>query len=72
MPERSDIRPIIPSRASISLIRCPLPIPPIAGLHDNAPIVSILLVINAVFAPTLAEAAAASQPAWPPPIIITS
>ena len=31
-----------PSRASISLTRCPLPNPPIAGLHDISPIVSIL------------------------------
>ena len=34
----SATRPITPSRASISRTRWPLPSPPIAGLHDIAPI----------------------------------
>ena len=40
MPARSIARPMIPSSASISRTRCPLPSPPIAGLHDISPIVS--------------------------------
>ena len=62
----------MPSKASISLIRWPFPIPPIAGLQDIEPIVETLFVISKVFAPTLADAVAASQPACPPPITITS
>ena len=44
------------------------------GLKDNTiyPIVSILWVKRAVFTPILAEAAAASHPACPPPITTTS
>ena len=37
-----------------------------------APIVDNDPVINSVLAPNLADAVAASQPAWPPPITITS
>ena len=33
--------PISPPIASISLTRCPFPIPPIAGLHDICAIVSL-------------------------------
>ena len=43
-----------------------------AGLHDISPIVSILWVKRAVFTPILADAAAASHPACPPPITTTS
>ena len=46
--------------------------PPIAGLQDIAPIVDKEPVIKRVEEPTLAAAVAASQPACPPPITITS
>ena len=46
--------------------------PPIAGLQDIWPIRSRFIVTNAVCAPSRAAADAASQPAWPPPITITS
>ena len=72
MPARSAAIPISPSSASISRTRCPLPMPPIAGLQDMAPIVSSRCVRSSVLAPVRAAAAAASQPAWPPPITITS
>ena len=62
----------MPSNASISLTKCPLPRPPIAGLQDISPIVDNELVIRAVWTPDLAAAAAASQPACPAPITITS
>ena len=41
-------------------------------LQDISPNVSNLWVSSKVLAPKRAEAAAASQPAWPPPITITS
>src|SRR4030095_14968754 len=63
---------MIPPNASISRTRCPLAIPPIAGLHDICPTRSRLSVINPVSAPRRADADAASQPAWPAPITITS
>src|SRR5207244_852430 len=63
---------MMPPRASISRTRWPLPIPPTAGLHDICPMRSRLRVRRAVLAPSLAAAEAASQPAWPPPITITS
>jgi hypothetical protein len=43
-----------------------------AGLQDISPMVSRLCVRRSVFAPKRAEAAAASQPACPPPITMTS
>src|SRR4051812_29442547 len=43
-----------------------------AGLQDMAPTVAKLWVTSAVFAPIRAAALAASQPAWPPPITMTS
>src|SRR5207247_4485977 len=49
-----------------------MPSPPIAGLHDSAPMVANRWVRSAVRAPTRAAAAAASQPAWPPPITMTA
>src|ERR1043166_4057824 len=72
MPPSSATRPIRPSSASISRTRWPLPSPPIAGLHDMAPTVAKRCVTSAVAAPMRAAAAAASQPAWPPPMTITS
>ena len=53
----------MPSRASISRTKCPLPNPPIAGLHDMTPISDAFNETSAVFAPKRAAAAAASQPA---------
>ena len=72
MPASSAATAISPSSASISRTRCPLPMPPIAGLQDMAPIVSSRWVNSRVRAPNRAAAAAASQPAWPPPTTITS
>src|SRR5258708_4469053 len=43
-----------------------------AGLQDIAPTVEKRCVTRAVVAPIRAAAAAASQPAWPPPITMTS
>ena len=67
MPVSSIALPISPNSASTSLTSCPLPKPPMAGLHDISPIVSALSVISAVFAPRRAATSAASIPAWPPP-----
>src|SRR5262249_22941615 len=72
MPAWSMARPMTPSSASISRTRWPLARPPMAGLQDISPIVSRRWVSRSVRAPVRAEAAAASQPAWPPPITITS
>lgn len=41
------------------------------GLHDSSPMVSSFWVRRSVLAPVRAEAAAASQPAWPPPMMQT-
>ena len=46
--------------------------PPMAGLQLIAPMVSMLCVSSSVRAPARAAASAASVPAWPPPITITS
>src|ERR1700754_658130 len=43
-----------------------------AGLQDIAPTVEKRCVTRAVTAPIRADAAAASQPAWPPPMTMTS
>src|SRR5258708_24062136 len=43
-----------------------------AGLQDISPIVSLRWVSSKVCAPARAEEAVASQPAWPPPITMTS
>ena len=72
IPARSAIRPITPSSASISRTRWPLPRPPIAGLQDIAPSVSHAQRHQRGRAPMRAAAAAASAPAWPPPITMTS
>src|SRR5689334_18247890 len=72
MPARSVARPMTPSRASISRTRWPFARPPIAGLQDISPMVARRWVSSSVRAPSRAEAAAASHPACPPPITITS
>ena len=64
--------PMNPPRASISLTICPLAMPPTAGLQDICAILFMSIVTRHVFAPILAEAVAASHPACPPPITITS
>src|SRR5580704_15180503 len=43
-----------------------------AGLQDIAPTVANRCVTSAVRAPVRAAALAASQPAWPPPMTMTS
>ena len=43
-----------------------------AGLQDIAPMVAKRWVTKAVYATIRAAALAASQPAWPPPITMTS
>ena len=72
MPAASAARAMMPPSASISRTRWPLPMPPMAGLQLIAPMVSMLWVSSRVRAPARAEANAASVPAWPPPITITS
>src|SRR5277367_2117436 len=72
MPAASAARAMTPSSASISRTRWPLPKPPIAGLQDISPIVAKRCVTSAVRAPERAAAAAASHPAWPPPMTTTS
>jgi len=53
------------AKASISRTRCPLPGPPMLGLHGINPMVSKLMHKTRVFNPSLAAAKAASTPAWP-------
>jgi hypothetical protein len=72
MPARSAARAIAPPSASISRTRCPLPMPPMAGLQLIAPSCSMLCVSSSVRAPMRAAASAASVPAWPPPTTMTS
>ena len=72
MPASSVAIAIAPPSASTSLTRWPLPMPPIDGLHDIWPSVSMLCVSSSVLRPMRAEASAASVPAWPPPTTITS
>ena len=64
--------PISPPRASISLTKCPLEVPPILGLHGIKAMLSTLTVNTIVLFPNLADASAASHPACPAPIITTS
>ena len=68
----SVTRPMWPPSASISLTICPLAIPPTAGLQLICAILFISMVIRQVLEPICAAAAAASHPAWPAPITITS
>src|SRR5260370_42457234 len=51
---------------------CLFATPPIAGLQDICPIVSKFWVSIKVRQPSLADASAASIPAWPLPTTITS
>ena len=64
--------PILPPSASISRTICPLAIPPTAGLHDICAILFMSMVTKSVLAPMFALAHAASQPACPPPMTMTS
>jgi len=64
--------PISPPKASISLTKCPLELPPICGLHGILAIASKLIEKINVFIPNLAAASAASQPACPAPTTATS
>ena len=68
----SVTNPIYPPKASISRTICPLAIPPTAGLQLICATLFISIVIKQVFEPKFAAAAAASQPACPAPITITS
>src|SRR5688500_8695698 len=72
MAARSAAAAITPPSASISRTRCPLPTPPIDGLHDMRPMSARLKVASATRAPRRAAAAAASTPAWPAPMTNTS
>src|SRR6266540_5637740 len=72
MRARSVARPITPPRASTSRTTVPLAMPPMAGLQDIWPIVSRFCVSSRVRAPARAAPTAASLPAWPPPITMTS
>ena len=72
MPASSVAIAIAPPSASTSLTRWPLPMPPIDGLQDIWPSVSMLWVSSSVRRPMRAAASAASVPAWPPPTTMTS
>src|SRR5437879_5028439 len=65
-------RPINPPSASISRTRWPFAVPPIAGLHGMCATVSVVSVHSPTWAPSRAAAYAASHPACPAPITITS
>ncbi len=67
MPTASATSPMMPPSASTSRTRCPLAIPPIAGLHDICAIRSRFRLNNAVRRPMRAAAIAASHPACPAP-----
>ncbi len=64
--------PIAPPKASISRTTIPFAGPPMDGLHGINAIISKLIVRTRVFAPIPADAKAASAPACPAPITITS
>lgn len=68
----SATTPIYPPSASISRTICPLAMPPTAGLQLICPILFMSIVMRHVFDPILAAAAAASHPAWPAPMTMTS
>src|SRR5258708_4837404 len=72
MPVASIARPIKPPSASISRTRCPFAVPPIAGLQGICATVSVESVHNPTCAPRRAAAYAASHPAWPLPMTMTS
>ena len=64
--------PICPPSASTSRTICPLAMPPTAGLQLIWAILFMSIVINTVRAPMRAAALAASHPACPAPITMTS
>ena len=64
--------PIMPPRASISRTIWPLAMPPTAGLQLICAILFMSIVISSVSAPNRADACAASHPACPAPMTITS
>src|SRR5580658_3249717 len=72
MPTASATSPMTPPSASISRTRCPLAMPPMAGLQDICAIKSRFMVTMAVRNPMRAHARAASHPACPAPITTTS
>ena len=72
MRERSVAMPMMPPNASTSRTTVPLATPPMAGLQLIWPMPSRLGVTIRVRAPMRADAAAASTPACPPPITMTS
>jgi hypothetical protein len=72
MRARSVAIPITPPSASTSRTTVPLATPPMAGLQLIWPIPSRFGVTSSVRAPMRADAAAASTPACPPPITMTS
>ena len=72
MPVASMARPINPPSASISATRWPLAVPPMAGLQGMCATVSGDSVQMATLRPRRAAAYAASHPACPAPITITS
>src|SRR5512135_1224485 len=72
IPPSSVAAAIAPPKASTSLTKWPLPMPPIEGLQDITPSVSMLCVSSNVAQPARALASAASVPACPPPITMTS
>src|SRR2546421_5681511 len=72
IPASSVAIAMAPPKASTSLTRCPFPIPPMDGLQDICPSVSMLWVSKRVRQPARAAASAASVPAWPPPTTMTS
>src|SRR5581483_3494969 len=72
IPTASVTSPMIPPKASTSRTKCPLAIPPTAGLHDICAIRSTFSVKRAVFNPMRAADMAASQPACPAPTTTTS
>src|SRR5215213_3903662 len=72
MPVASIARPIKPPSASISRTRCPFAVPPIAGLHGMWATVSFESVHRPTLQPRRAAAYAASTPACPAPMTMTS
>ena len=72
IPVRSMTRAICPPRASISYTMWPLATPPMAGLHGIRAILSRSSVNSSVAHPIRADASAASHPACPAPITMTS
>src|SRR6186713_3754041 len=72
MPVASMACPMRPPSASISRTRWPFAVPPTAGLHGMSATVSADSVHRPTRQPRRAAAHAASHPAWPAPITMTS